>query len=96
MTVFRTLAAVYSAIFGVVALWAWYVGVIMLRSSTEHLLPDIILLYVSLPASLFTPSFVRFVVSILLQTVCPTRLADSLWLGTGSGTVSSVRPYTAA
>src|SRR5690242_18838315 len=49
--VLRQLVVMYTAIVGLATLWAWYTDVRLLHSPREHLLPDIFLAFVSLPAS---------------------------------------------
>jgi hypothetical protein len=52
MTLSRAIALTYAAIVGLTAMWACYVDMTLLHSPREHLLPDITLAYLSLPASL--------------------------------------------
>ena len=47
----RILALLYAVVVGLAALWAWYADVTLLHAGREHLLPDILLLIVSLPTS---------------------------------------------
>jgi len=47
----RMFATAYAVIVGVAVLWAWYTDVRLFHSPREHLLPDIFLAFVSLPAS---------------------------------------------
>jgi hypothetical protein len=49
--VLRQLIVIYAIIVGMAALWAWYTDVRLLHSPREHLLPDILLAFVSLPTS---------------------------------------------
>ena len=52
MPALRKLAVVYSIVVGLAAGWAFYVDARLLHSAREHLLPDIVLMLVTLPASL--------------------------------------------
>lgn len=52
----RLLAVLYTALVIVVAAWAFYIDITMESSSTEHLLPDVTLTLVCLPASLSLPA----------------------------------------
>jgi hypothetical protein len=52
MSIFRKLAVCYLIVVGIAALWAFYVDARLLHSGREHLLPDIVLGLVTLPASL--------------------------------------------
>lgn len=47
----RILALLYAVVVGLAALWAWYTDVTLLHARREHMLPDILLLIVSLPTS---------------------------------------------
>lgn len=47
----RLLALLYAVVVCAAAIWAWYVDVSLLHVTGEHLLPDIVLLIVSLPTS---------------------------------------------
>ena len=48
----RQFAKAYTVLVSILALWAWYTDVQLLHSPREHLLPDILLAFVSLPTSL--------------------------------------------
>jgi hypothetical protein len=48
----RSLAIFYAALVVLVAIWATSVNIGFLHSSREHLLPDMLLLFLSAPASL--------------------------------------------
>ena len=50
--VLRMVALCYGALVAVTALWAWYIDIKLLHSEREHLLPDILLAFVSMPSSL--------------------------------------------
>jgi hypothetical protein len=50
----RTLALLYAATVVLAAAWAWYAEVTLLHRVQEHLLPGLLLVFVSLPASLTT------------------------------------------
>lgn len=52
MTIFRLLAWLYAAIVFLTAACAWYFDIRLLNSVREHLLPDILLMLVTFPASL--------------------------------------------
>lgn len=52
MAVFRKLAIAYSIVVVLAAGWAFYVDARLLQSDREHLLPDIVLMMVTLPGSL--------------------------------------------
>jgi len=47
----RILALLYAVVVGLAILWAWYTDVTLLHAAREHMLPDILLSIVSLPAS---------------------------------------------
>ncbi len=84
----RTVVIAYAALVGVCAAWAWYVDVLLLHSSREHLLPDILLALVSLPASrslgpLFDTwpgVFSRPLAQLAWLTFCGFSQAAALWL----------------
>lgn len=71
----RLLAVLYTALVIVVAAWAFYIDITMESSSTEHLLPDVTLTLVCLPASLSLPA---------IATVFPghfdTELSQAVWI----------------
>jgi hypothetical protein len=48
----RSLATLYATLVIIIAAWAVYVDIALLHSPQEHLLPDMLLLFVSAPASL--------------------------------------------
>jgi hypothetical protein len=47
----RILALLYAALVGLAVSWAWYTDVRLLHAVREHMLPDMVLLMVSLPLS---------------------------------------------
>ncbi len=91
MTVFRKLAVAYAILVGLVACWAWYVDVRLLHSTREHLAPDLVLLFMSLPASLSLPRlcetwptlFSRPLAQLAWLTLCGAGQAAVLFLVTG-------------
>jgi|SRR6185437_8928588 len=57
----RILALLYAVVVGVAALWAWYTDVTLLHAVREHMLPDLLLAFVSLPTSYTTgPLYEQF------------------------------------
>ena len=52
MPALRELAIAYSIIIALAAIWAFYVDVRLVHSVREHLLPDLVLALITLPASL--------------------------------------------
>jgi hypothetical protein len=57
----RILALLYAVIVGVTALWAWYTDVTLLHAGREHMLPNLLLAFVSLPTSYTTdPLYEQF------------------------------------
>jgi len=52
MKVCRLIAWIYAAIVFAAASFAWYTDIRLLNSRYEHMLPDFLLIFVSLPASL--------------------------------------------
>nr|AAL24533.1 orf102EGC133 [uncultured bacterium] len=47
----RTLALLYAVVVGLAAIWAWYVDVTLLHAMREHMLPGLLLAFLSLPTS---------------------------------------------
>ena len=66
MTFLRVLVFVYGLVVCVASAWDWWIDITMLHRG-EHLLPDIVLLYVGRPASL------------LLEDVMPIDAPALLW-----------------
>ena len=62
-------ALFYSGLVTLAAAWAWIVDVTMLHSQREHMLPDLVLMFVSLPASLLMEP---------LASLAPTVLGSPL------------------
>ena len=48
----RAIAIAYGSVVGASSLWAWYIDAKLLHSPREHLLPDMLLGFLSLPMSL--------------------------------------------
>lgn len=86
MTVFRLLAWLYAAIVFLAAAYAWYFDIRLLNSVREHLLPDILLMLVTFPASLsveplyenFPAFFSKPFVQLTWLTLCGTGQAGVL------------------
>jgi hypothetical protein len=84
----RTFALLYASIVGIVALWAWYTDVRLLHSQREHLLPGVMLAFVSLPMSkTLEPLYDRWQAFFLLPfvqlawlTVCGAFQAAVLYM----------------
>jgi len=51
MSTFRTLAVMYLVAICLATAWAWYTDIQLFYSNREHLLPDIVLAFLSLPSS---------------------------------------------
>ena len=83
----RFVATTYSALFLLVAAWAWWTEASLGDSGGEHLLPGIALAFVGLPLSkLFeplldvtSPIFARRSVQLLYFTCCALAQALLLW-----------------
>jgi hypothetical protein len=61
MAMFRLLVGLYAVIVSSAAAWAWYIGISHLNSPMDHILPDVILMLVTFPASLpFGPFYDNF------------------------------------
>jgi len=84
----RILALLYAVVVGLAALWAWYTDVTLLHAVREHMLPDLLLAFVSLPTSYTTESlyeqFPTFFSAPFVQltwlTVCGAFQAAMLYL----------------
>ncbi len=48
----RILARTYAVLLFVAVAWAWWTDISMLGSKVEHLLPDVVLAFITLPSSL--------------------------------------------
>ena len=91
MTVLRKLAIAYAAIIGLAAIWAWWVDISLLQSPKEHLLPDIVLAFLSLPSSLsvgclydtWPTLFSKPFVQLASLTLCGAAQVAVLFLASG-------------
>jgi hypothetical protein len=83
----RTLAIFYASLIALAAIWAWYVDITMLHSQREHLLPDIVLAFLSLPSSISLGSmykawpvfFSKPLTQVAWITLCGFGQAAVLW-----------------
>jgi len=83
----RTLVLLYSVAVGLAAAWAWYVEVTLLHHVREHMLPSLLLAFVSLPASFTTgPIYEQF------PTVFASPFVQLTWL-TSCGTLQAIVLY---
>ncbi|QGW63869.1 hypothetical protein GOY17_02405 [Lysobacter soli] len=55
MHVTKAASRLYAVAIGLAIAWAWYADVTMLRSGVEHLTPELLLLFLSMPSSLTLP-----------------------------------------
>jgi hypothetical protein len=69
----KIVAKIYAVLLGVLALYAWYTDIRFLHSSTEHLLPDMLLAFASVPTSLslqFLPTSTPPLLELAWLTLC--------------------------
>jgi hypothetical protein len=80
MRVFRVIVLGYGLVVCLASAWAWWIGLTM---SGEHLLPDIVLLYVALPTSLLLDALMPIdapaLVGLAWLTICAVAQFGFLW-----------------
>jgi len=89
MKVLRLLAWLYAAIVFMTAGSAWYFDIRFLNSGREHLLPDILLMFVTFPSSLslgalyenFPTFFSEPFTQLTWLTLCGAGQASALFFG---------------
>lgn len=62
------LTKVYAGLLSALALYAWYTDIMLLHSPREHLAPDMVLAFASLPASLCVGLFPNSTTPLLQLT----------------------------
>jgi hypothetical protein len=95
----KILAIIYSALFGCIAIWAWSSHLLYGASVKEHLLPDVMLSFVTMPLSLllapFAEKFGELIsdrwAALIILTVFGAAQTILLWL-----VVRTLRPVTPA
>lgn len=88
MKVFRLIAWFYALVVLLAAGYAWYVDIRLLNSGYEHMLPDFLLMFVTLPASLslgplyesFPTFFDRSFAQLTWVTLCGVGQASALFV----------------
>lgn len=87
MKVFRLIAWFYALTVLLAASFAWYVDIRLLNAGYEHMLPDFVLMFVTLPASLslgplydsFSTFFDRPFAQLTWITLCGVGQASALF-----------------
>jgi len=82
MRFFRVIVLGYGLLVCLAAAWAWWIDLTMLHSG-EHLLSDIVLLYVGLPTSLLLDALIPIdapaLVGLAWLTICAAAQFAFLW-----------------
>ncbi len=81
----KVIAAIYSLVVGGVALWTWGVYLYYEGTVGEHLLPGIVLQFVTLPSSLLTEWIVELVPWVLSSPVAILSIMTGLGIIQAAG-----------
>jgi len=90
LLIMKVIAAIYSLVLGGVALWAWVVYFHYEGTVGEHLLPGVVLQFITMPSSLLTEWIVELVPWVLSSPL------GILSLMTGLGGLQAVAVWLVA